>query len=192
MQKIGVDFLKRMCLPAIFWSARLEDIEVPARDTIRKFCETDSHIKAGHGLFLTGVLGGGKTSAAGVVMQLLAARGHLCLYIKADDIAEYYIKETPFDCDETMIERITRVDLLVIDDLKLKSRDSFMDAAVERVFRSRMEALRSTIVTSNLTSAQIQHKFGPLYDCFQECLYTVRFVAPRRSGLQERLKQEFK
>ena len=189
---ISSEQFERMGLPKEFWTARLADIPEPQKSAVAKFMVNRHFLSDGVGLLLTGGLGLGKSCAAAVALQSVALRVLRGLFVRADDVAGYIINQTHFDDAESYEARMERVDLLVLDELKLKKEDSFRDSAIERIVRRRLENNKSLIITTNLTPKQIQDAFPPLADLIRAFLYTVSFTGvSMRKAMATNLKQVF-
>lgn len=176
MLTINKELADRMRIPLDFREAEFGSISEPARGQIARFLADPSLLDTGVGMFFSGGLGTGKSCAAAVALQLIARRGKRGLFVRADDLPSYFIKETMFDEDTTYEARMESVDVLVLDELKIKAADTFKDNLVETITRRRLENRKSMIVTTNLTPRQLSAEFPSLADLFWAHMLTIRFA----------------
>ena len=75
------------------------------------------------------------------------------------------------------------VNLLVIDELILKSRkDAFSDTVVEMVVRRRLAERRATVITTNLSSDRIQMEYPAFANVLKETVFPIKFCGDFRSS----------
>lgn len=136
------------------------------------------HITNGRGLILLGPVGTGKTSIAvsilrraieqgynGYIISMISLLDTLQTLIKGP--AEHYIK---FE------NRIRNIPLLVLDDFGAEYSNAWVANKVESIISDRVGDRKSTIITTNLTVAQIKSSYdGRVYDRLKETSFLLRF-----------------
>lgn len=146
------DVLAAFGVPKRAATVEVEDSE--AILAMRKWAETDSWC-----LVLSGVAGVGKSIAAaewlrGYAKRLDSADGVTKRWFRAADLAAIgqYDKE---------IERIARIKTLVIDDLGVEYGDKkgYSLSLFDRILDIRYSEMLATIITTNLSAAQIAAQY---------------------------------
>lgn len=136
------------------------------------------HITNGRGLILLGPVGTGKTSIAvsilrraieqgynGYIISMISLLDTLQTLIKGP--AEHYIK---FE------NRIRNIPLLVLDDFGAEYSNAWVAKKIEAIISDRVGDRKSTIITTNLTVAQIKSSYdGRVYDRLKETSFLLRF-----------------
>ncbi len=131
---------------------------------VRRFVTNlDANLDAGHGLWLEGPSGTGKTSLATLVS--LAARDagrSFAIYSVPRILNE--LRRT-FDDDSTvgnleLIDRLTAVELLQLDDLGAERTNPWVLEQLYALIDARYEAQRSVIITTNLGRDELVEQVG--------------------------------
>lgn len=127
-----------------------------AKDYAQNFCE---HRKAGHGLYITGSYGTGKTHlAVAIVLDLIEGdSGHSVIFRTADDLFQE-VKRT-FGYGETeehrVLQRYKTCALLIIDDLGKEQATEWTTAMLYAIINERYECQLPTIITTNFTEREL-------------------------------------
>lgn len=146
--------------------AGLELVEpLPA---LRTACERITEIiQTGHNALLAGPPGTGKTQAATMLLKAAIAAGHTARLANighaAMRVRAGYDDPSTGDSEAALVERLSKPDLLVLDDIgageagegKLELRILYF------VLEARQNARRPTVLTTNLTAAQVATFLGP-------------------------------
>lgn len=173
---ISKEYLDCMRIPPRFQNVSYEKIPVKQRKIILNFA---THLKEclakGWGLLLWGNYGYGKTAAACCLLQTIAELHKTGLFVTFNDIAGYVINHTLYDEEESYLDRILKVDFLVIDEVILSTKDSFKDTCVETIFRKRLNDVKSTLFTSNFSPKQITENYPALSSVMREVILPVKF-----------------
>ena len=142
----------------------ITDMPPPVVRKVRRFVTNlDANLEAGHGLWLEGPSGTGKTSLATLVS--LAARDagrSFAIYSVPRILNE--LRRT-FDDDSTvgnleLIDRLTAVELLQLDDLGAERTNPWVLEQLYALIDARYEAQRSVIVTTNLGRDELVEQVG--------------------------------
>jgi len=145
--------LSRANIPQRFWGVRLSLVPNGLRPPVESYIRSlDERIDAGDGLLLRGTNGTGKTSSSVVIAQEVMRRGGTVLFLTTHDLLRALLSLADFDGLWTLEERVSMVDLLVLDDLGKEHRGSsqWAERMIEGVLRQRSADRKSTIVTTNI------------------------------------------
>jgi len=167
--------LERMCVPRLFWKASMDQIpdKCGHKKIVAQFIEDlEEHVDAGYGLLLYGENSQGKSALATLIMRHLRM-GRWGLFVVGESIPGYVIDKKRFDGDQSFVERMQAVDLLVIDELILHDNDTFRDTILESVLRERLLDKKSTIVTTNLLPDTIATEYTSLGQVMLEAVLPV-------------------
>lgn len=165
-RKLTEEDLVRMRVPARYTRASLEGCcgeGVDGKPSIRAIVETyiakfDEMVGRGVGLMLWGNNDIGKTGAAVVLAKEARRRGMTVLIATAEGLRSGVLNKTRFDMEQTLWDRALEVDFLVLDDLAKEHRDAqgFGERLFEDLIRQRSGALKTTMITSNMSPEQMQ------------------------------------
>lgn len=188
------DYYMRMLIPMAFRSAELVRIPAPQSRVIRQYIENFKMYRVkGWGLMLWGNFGSGKTASGCVILKEAVVRNQMTgLWILASDIPKFVIEKTVFDKDQSMIERIESVDLLVIDEVILHQGDKFTDIVVESVLRKRIGCCLPTCLTTNLSPDQFKSAYPALANVMTEAVWPVRCEGNFRNEIKSDIEKAFK
>lgn len=153
----------RSHIPVRLWEASWVKVDPEAKHhkPLSKFLDQlDDMLSRGIGLYLWGDYSVGKSSCAAIIAKQVIARGGTALFVSADDLKDLYINETPFDEDYTMVERLLRVDLLIIDNVGEEPDREYSGSRIVRIVRARVDDRKMTIITTNLKKADVQARYG--------------------------------
>lgn len=122
-----------------------------AHNYVDKF---DEMYKRGKGLLLYGSVGTGKTFAAACIANALIDKGRPCLVTNFARLSNQL--SGMYEGKQEFIDSLNRYHLLVIDDLATERDTSYMDEIVQNIIDSRYRAELPMIITTNLTSDELQ------------------------------------
>ena len=118
-------------------------------------------------LLLQGGTGLGKTFLSGCIARAVSAGGRSVVYETAQEAFGAF-EEQKFSRDaETYaaasekVKRILNCDLLILDDLGTELTTSFTQSALYNILNSRLTARRKTIISTNLTDAELAARYIP-------------------------------
>lgn len=165
-----------MRVPEVHWNARLDQIpDLPHKRAVIQYVENlGSNLRKGQGLFLHGPLGRGKSALGSIVLKAATTIDRIGLWVRAKSLPTLIIQNIEFDDETTMYERAMQVPILVLDELQLRNETSYTETAAEDLIRYRIDHKLSTIVTTNITLAEMESKWPSLFSVMHEALYPVK------------------
>ena len=173
-RKLTEEDLRRMRLPERFWRATWDQCSRETKEDVRNGKKSvtpslhnvvessirnlDAMYRSGVGIMLWGDNGRGKTSALAVIGKEFRRRGCTVLFTTAEGLRSSVLQKVNFDLEQTMWERAISVDVLILDDLGKEHRDQqgFGERLFEDLIRQRTAAKRVTLITTNMSPAQMQ------------------------------------
>jgi DNA replication protein DnaC len=130
---------------------------------IRRYVQTiDANIDAGRGLWLVGDVGTGKTTLAMLVSRAALQAGRSVAIYSLPRLLNL-IREA-IDSDDgklDLLDRLSAVDLLHIDDLGAESKTDWVLEQLYSIVNARYESQRAILATSNLTPEKLSEQIGP-------------------------------
>ncbi len=118
-------------------------------------------------LLFRGGTGLGKTFLSGCVAKAVSDKGFSVVYETAGDAFTAF-EDRKFSRDaaqaEAAGERVRRIldcDLLILDDLGTEMRTAFTHSALYNIINSRLSAGKKTIVSTNLSAAEMEERYTP-------------------------------
>lgn len=134
--------LKKAGVKKRFLNAKVDAIELA--DYLRGFANSK-----GHGLYLVGCVGSGKTHSASALAKEFVLAGYVVVLATSTDMLGS-IQET-YRGDLSSLDamnRYSRCDVLVIDDLGKESSSSWSVNMIFQIINTRYESMLPTVVTS--------------------------------------------
>jgi DNA replication protein DnaC len=130
---------------------------------IRRYVQTiDTNLDSGHGLWLTGDVGTGKTTLAMLISKAALQAGRSVAIYSLPRLLNL-IRET-IDSTEGKLDffdRLAAVDLLHIDDLGAEHQTDWVLEQLYSIVNARYEAHQAILATSNLTPEKLREQIGP-------------------------------
>ncbi|MDQ3091163.1 MAG: ATP-binding protein [Actinomycetota bacterium] len=132
---------------------------------LRKYLrELDENLASGHGLWLGGDLGTGKTSAAALVAKEASARGHTVAFHTAPEllarIRDTFNENSKHTYGE-LFEQLRSLDLLVIDDMGTQQTKPWVLEQLYVIVNDRYLDERAIVMTTNLPEAELAAQVTP-------------------------------
>jgi DNA replication protein DnaC len=128
---------------------------------IRSFvADIGPNLDAGHGLWLTGSFGTGKTALAMIVSKAAIDAGRTVAIYSCPRLLGVIRESIDGDGVLPFLDRLASVDLLHIDDLGAEHRTEWVLEQLYTIINSRYEDERSTLVTSNLGPDELAEQLG--------------------------------
>jgi len=130
------------------------------RDKLKKFAENFSGTDAKNWL-LIGPTGLGKTHLSSAVAVEVINRGFDVVYVTASEMFAVFQRQSFYDVkDRDGSERqYFDADLLIIDDLGTELTNQFTVSCLYNLINSRIISGRSTIINTNLTTAELRKRY---------------------------------
>lgn len=166
------------------------------RGIVEIFLEDKRMLQKGVGLFLQGSYGVGKTMLASLMLKELLKSGN-----RVYSTTFTYLMEMMTDgwkdkeSQSYYNNKITRIPVLLIDDIGKEFDNRLTKNTFDNIIRSRVQSMKSTIITSNLTMEEIGAKYGEaVYSLLKEACLSL--VMPntednRKKSMEESLSSFF-
>jgi DNA replication protein DnaC len=135
-----------------FERAPVTEIDPRIVAAVRRFCDRiDERLDAGHGLWLMGPVGTGKTTLAMLVSKAALRAGRsVAIYSLPrllNEIRDTYRAERSH---VELLDRLTAVDLLHIDDVGAERTNDWVLEELYSIVNARYEEQRSMLITTNI------------------------------------------
>lgn len=177
------ELFSRARIPKKHWDCALSKIPPNAShlEQLTYFTENIKQlVPEGKGLYFSNQPGRGKSGAAAIVAKCALAHRFSVLWLESCMVMEYrngvYNREgNPhvFDDQYTMYEMAEQCDLLVLDEFFAGTSKN--DYYIEKLLRTRIDAKRSNILTSNMSPASLRKSYPMLYSVLSEVTEFVSF-----------------
>jgi DNA replication protein DnaC len=155
-------------IPENFWSLQLrgnpQTPEVYAQ--MQSILATLSEwLFTNQGVLINGLCGAGKTSYGCILLRQAMAYSARCLFVYAAEVPAIWDKPNP-SSGQIYHTDFHSADLLLLDDLGQEDSISKFDGQkkVEFIIRSRYDAGRPTVATSNYTIPELIRRHGVLFE----------------------------
>lgn len=151
------------------WERALSKANIPKKFKDAKTTRidlTEAVLSGGHGLYLYGTYGTGKTTMAAAIAVEALRRGMTALFISDQQIATK-VRAT-YDgegTEEGVFRELKRPDVLVIDDLGKINPTEWSVAMLYRVIEERDLGMKPCVITSNYTVDQLRRRLTVNGDC---------------------------
>lgn len=166
-----------------YWPARLATLSDAQRAPINDYVvNLQTEILSGVGLFLWGANSTGKTYIASAFCKYAWGKYRVTSYlVTAPDLYASMKRDQPAHegSEETVLQRVSSVRFLVIDDLgrEYRAQSGFMEAELSSLLRNRNRDKKTTIITSNLDPPMIKKVYGQSFaELLKESLMIKRIV----------------
>lgn len=168
----------RAKIPRNHWSCTLSQIPEEAKHYADLKNYLDSiveNVKSGKGMYFSKDAGRGKSGAAAIVAKCAMAHRFSVLWIEAEKTVKYAIEKEEFDESQTIYQRAESVDLLIMDEFYVDTKARPCERYLELLLRSRIDAQKSTIITSNVSPAALKTRYPLLHSVLTEVTTFVDF-----------------
>ena len=146
-------------IPSKYRYADINNIQVATlKDSLKEIKKYVKNLKenkeAGLGLYLYGTTGTGKSYIACYVLEQALQQGYSAFFCTVEQY-----KRALFDKDSDYIYNVNESDFTLIDDYGREFSDTkgFIDSQVDEMLRYRYDRNKSTIITSNILSKDIEN-----------------------------------
>lgn len=172
------ELLLRARIPKNHWDCTLGQIPTNAShlpSLINYTKNIQALVKDGKGLYFSNQPGRGKSGAAAIVAKCALAHRFSVMWVEANQVIAYkFNPEEMFDESQSMYNRAVTCDLLVIDEFYLSNKGN-EEYQVERLLRTRIDAKRASILTSNMSPQTLRKSYPLLYSVLTEVTEFVSF-----------------
>ena len=130
-------------------------------DTCRRYAR--EFVPGAKSMLFSGATGLGKTFLSACIAGEVADRGYSVRYESAAHLFDK-LEKAKFSSDpqaQEESEKLTRCDLLIIDDLGTEMPNQFTKSALYLLINDRLLDRKSTIISTNLSSDQISERYTP-------------------------------
>ena len=163
-KQLNEQILNRMNIGRRYWNAEMTDFQESTTKGLFRSYVRDLHqnYNEGWGVFLYGNNGVGKTHASCALLKEIERRGYSTYCILADVLKVAYIDGSRFDQDNSVTQRVERVDFLLLEDLGKEysgKGSGFAELCFENLLRKRSRECLPTIVTTNLTPPAFKERY---------------------------------
>ena len=136
--QLSVDTLRRTMIPKRLWNVSIDligDEHSHKKELQKYFGGLLERLRDGVGLWLSGAHGSGKTSAAvAMAIEVLYNRGTV-LFLEGYDLKKVMINDPAFDDEESWIERLETVNLLIVDDPEGMGKSEYAGLSLNHIVR---------------------------------------------------------
>ena len=182
-------------IPAADWCFDNAPVMTKQLAKAKEYAEKwDDFSREGIGLLLFGNVGTGKSYAAGCIANALIDRMISVLYVDMTDVVNRMQGNFGADRD-SYLKRITRPDLLILDDLGAERNTSYGKERVFDIVNRRLLSRKPMIITTNIALSVMQKATDlddrRIYDRVLEVCVPVLFDGEnfRKSNAAENLKK---
>lgn len=114
-------------------------------------------------LYLTGGTGLGKTFLSTSIAKVVSEKGYSVVYETAGSLFANYeaIQFSKGDGDNSELRRYMSCDLLILDDLGTEMTTAFTMSALYSLINTRLASGKKTIISSNLSRADLRRRYSP-------------------------------
>lgn len=170
-------FAIRCRIPKKCRNASFDKIEAgESKDVVGTYLdELNSMVNDGISLLFHGLYSTGKTSAACVILHALEDIRLFGLFMTAEELPGLLIGDNMFSETESWRSRIETIPLLVIDELQIHAKVDYRIGCIENIVRTRVNEMKSTILTTNHKIEDIRESMPGLYEVMQEAFLPVFF-----------------
>ena len=153
-----------------YWDLTLSDFngDQIAKEAVAAYIKNiDNAVKNGLGLGLSGSHGTGKSMSAILILKAAVEAGYSIRFITLAELMKLIksqFNENEEEAKTFYEDKVRNIELLVIDDIgeeyTPKDYGAFCVAEMSLLFRHRRRSCLPTIVTTNLTKADLELKYG--------------------------------
>jgi DNA replication protein DnaC len=148
-----------------FERAPVTDLQRSAPDQVqavrRYVLQIDRNLDAGSGLWIQGDVGTGKTTLAMLVSKAALEAGRSVAIYSLPRLLNLLRESMDSDAGKLdLLDRLTAVDLLHIDDLGAESRTDWVLEQLYSIVNARYEAKRAIVATTNLMPDELSEALG--------------------------------
>lgn len=161
-RKLTVGDMKRARVPERYWESSLNTIpdHLVYKPKVEKYLGSILEmLDQGIGLYLWSTENGtGKTNIASLVAKEALRYGKTVFFEESSRLKTMLINKEQFEEGLSIEARIEMVDLLILDDIgkEYRTNSGYAENALETLLRSRVQKVRTTILTGNVHPKELQ------------------------------------
>ena len=129
-----------------------------------------NNVRDSKGLMFLGDYSTGKSGLAAICLKAAADHGIIGLWVRAYDFTSQVIEKTSFDGYQTIQQRADSVSLLVIDEVQIRDKTSYVEDLIERLVRRRVDEGLCTILTTNHKKVDLEKRMKSLMAVLREAV----------------------
>ena len=144
-----------------------DDYHGPAKilDSVAKYLERrEQFLKQGMGIYFLGGFGTGKTMLANLVLKELVKDGYTCWATTFSQTVEMFTAGWSDKADKDYFQqKFIQSQVLLLDDIGKELRGtrlSLAETTFDAILRQRIQAGRTTLITTNMTPADLEDGYG--------------------------------
>lgn len=175
-----MELFNRAKIPKNHWGCTLAQIPESAKHypKIKEYLDNIvENVKSGKGMYFSNQPGRGKSGTAAIVAKCAIAHRFSVLWIESEKTVKYAIEKEQFDEDQTIYQRAESCDLLIMDEFFVDSKPRPCERYLEILLRTRIDAGKSTILTSNVSPTALKTRYPLLYSVLTEVTEFIDFDA---------------
>jgi len=178
--------LRRMNIGKRYWGAEMTDFpESQIKTIFRNYVkDLSNNYDSGWGIFLYGANGVGKTHASCALLKEVTKRGYSSYCILSDVLKVSYIDGSRFDEDNSITQRVEKVDFLLLEDLGKEysgKGSGWAELCFENMLRKRSRECLPTFITTNLSPSAFKERYkNSTASLAMECMVAVEMKGEDR------------
>lgn len=179
MIKLTSQMCQHANLPQVHWKTRFTAIpdDLPYKVRVKAYCDNIVQALAqGQGFYFWGPYSAGKSGLAALCVKSAMCRRQSAFWVTSKELPGMVINKVRTLSGTLVEDALYDSSLLVIDEFQIRKDKEikYTEALTEDIVRRRVDAGRSTIVTSNLVLTDLRREYPAFHAVLQESLYPLK------------------